>query len=123
MPRAKTGVKRRRRHKKILKQAEGYYGGRHRLFRTAKEALDRAGVYAYKHRKTRKRELRALWQTRIAAALQQAQGTALQVGGLSYSRFSHQLKVKGIGLNRKMLAELAVREPQDFDKLVAHVQS
>lgn len=115
MPRAKTGFKRRQRHKKILQQAKGYYGGRRRLFRTAKEALDRAGVYAYRHRKTRKREFRQLWQTRI--------GAAAQLGGLSYSRLIHQLKQKGVGLNRKMLSELAATQPEDFAKLIAAVRS
>lgn len=114
MPRVKTGFKRRRRHKKVLKQAEGYYGGRHRLFRTAKEAIDRAYVYAYRHRKLRKREFRQLWQSRI--------GAALQTTDFSYSRFIHQLKLKGIGLNRKMLSELAVTEPKDFAKLVEQVR-
>lgn len=115
MPRVKTGVKRRRRHRKVLDQAKGYYGGRHRLFRTAKEAIDRAGVYAYKHRRTKKREFRALWQIRISAALKGQ--------GASYSRFIHQLKTKQIGLNRKMLAELAVTEPKDFAQLVQQVQA
>lgn len=113
MPRVKTGFKRRRRHKKILKQARGYYGGRHRFFRTAKEALDRAYAYAYDHRKLKKRQFRRLWQTRISAALK-GQGS-------SYSRFIHQLKGKGIGLNRKMLSELAATEPKDFAKLVEQV--
>ena len=115
MPRVKTGTKRRKRHKKILKMAEGYYGGRHRLFRTAKEAVDRALVYAYKHRKTKKREFRQLWQIRIGAALKEL--------GFSYSRFIHQMKVKKIDINRKMLADLAVTEPGDFAKLVEQVQS
>lgn len=115
MPRVKTGFKRRRRHKKILKQARGFYGGRHRFFRTAKEALDRAYAYAYVHRKLKKREFRQLWQIRISAALKEL--------GLSYSRFIHQLKGKGIGLNRKMLSELAATEPKDFTKLVEQLRT
>lgn len=115
MPRVKTGFKRRRRHKKVMAQAKGYYGGRSRFYRTAKEAVDRAGVYAYAHRRLRKREFRALWQTRISAAVRSE--------GLSYSRFIHQLKQKGIGLNRKILAELAIAEPGDFKQLVQQLQS
>ena len=115
MPRVKTGTKRRKRHKKVLKQAEGYYGGRSRFYRTAKEAVDRAGVYAYKHRKTKKREYRALWQIRISASLKEM--------GLSYSRVIHRFKTKGIGLNRKMLSELAATEPNDFKQLVEQVQA
>ena len=115
MARAKRGTKARQRRNKVLKLAEGYYGGRHRLFRTAKEAVDRALVYAYKDRKANKRNFRQLWQIRISAATKEQ--------GLSYSRFINGLKQKGIGLNRKMLAELAAREPQDFAKLVEHVRS
>ncbi|OGQ04720.1 MAG: 50S ribosomal protein L20 [Deltaproteobacteria bacterium RIFCSPLOWO2_01_44_7] len=114
MARVKRGTKARQRRKKVLKLAEGYYGGRHRLFRTAKEAVDRALVYAYKHRKTRKREFRQLWQIRIGAAVQEL--------GLSYNHFMHALKKKEIGLNRKMLAELAATQPKDFAELVAMTQ-
>lgn len=110
MPRAKTGFKRRRRHKKLLERTEGFYGAKHRTYRAAKEALDHAGVYAYEHRKLKKREFRYLWQTRISAACKGL--------GLSYSRFINHLKVKKIGLNRKMLSELATTEPKDFASLV-----
>lgn len=115
MARAKRGFKRRRRHSRLLKQAEGYYGGRHRLFRTAKDAVDRAGVYAYTGRKERKRNFRGLWQVRINAACREQ--------GLSYSRFLKGLKEKGVELNRKMLALLAVDHRQDFDKLVTMIRS
>lgn len=115
MARAKRGTKARRRRNKVLKLAEGYYGGRHRLFRTAKEAVDRALVYAYTDRKTNKRNFRQLWQIRISAATKEQ--------GLSYSHFMHGLKLKGIGLNRKMLADLAATQPQDFAKLVELVRS
>lgn len=122
MPRVKRGTKARRRRKKILKMAEGYLGGRHRLLRTAREAVDRALSYAYEHRRLKKRDFRGLWQIRISAALRQAQGTALKEKGLSYSRFIHQLNGKGIGLNRKMLSELAQTQPDDFAKLVEYTQ-
>lgn len=92
------------------------------MFRTAKEAIDRAGVFAYQHRRLKKRQFRTLWQVRIGAALRQPQGAALPEAGLSYSRFIHQLKQKGIALNRKMLSELALSEPKNFQQLVQHVQ-
>ncbi len=111
MARAKRGVKARQRRKKVLKMAEGYYGGRSRLFRTAKEAVDRALVYAYKDRKQNKRNFRQLWQARISAAVKEL--------GFSYSRFVGALKTKGIRLNRKMLSDLAITAPDDFAKLVA----
>lgn len=115
MPRVKRGTKARRRRKRVLKQVEGYYGGKHRLFRSAKEALDHALVYAYEGRKLRKREFRNLWQVRISAAVKGL--------GLSYSRFMHALKQKNVGLNRKMLAELAFSEPNGFAKLVEQIRS
>ena len=111
MARVKRGPKARKRRKRLLKLAEGYYGGRRRLFRTAKEAVDRALVYAYKDRKQNKRNYRQLWQVRIGAATVEH--------GVSYSHFMHGLKLKGIGLNRKMLAELAATQPKDFAQLVA----
>ena len=103
-----------RRHRKILKQARGYKNSRSRRIRTAKEAVDRSLVYAYTGRKQKKRDFRQLWQIRIGAAVKEL--------GLSYSRFMHSLKIKGITLNRKMLAELAATQPADFAKLVEHVQ-
>jgi len=110
MARVKRGPKARRRRKKVLAQAQGFYGGRHRLFRTASEAVDRALVYAYAGRKLKKRDFRQLWQIRISAATKEL--------GTSYSRFMHGLKQKGIGLNRKILSELAIHQPKDFKKLV-----
>lgn len=110
MPRAKRGPKGRQRHNKILKAAKGYVGGRSKLIRTAIEAVDHAGVYAYRDRKVHKRNMRALWQTRI--------GAATRVGAVSYSRFIHGLKKANIGLDRKILAELALRAPSDFAALV-----
>ena len=109
MPRAKGGVKTRRRHKKVLKKAKGYVGGRRRLYRTAKETLLRAGAFAYRARRAKKREFRSLWIIRINAAAR-----AL---GLSYSAFMNGLKRAGIALDRKVLAELAVKDPGTFAKL------
>src|SRR5436309_12669176 len=102
MPRAKGGPKTRRRRKKILKQAKGYVGGRRKLYRTAAETVLRAGAFAYRGRKQKKRRARALWIVRINAACRQV--------GLSYSRFMAALKRAGILLDRKVLAELAVRD-------------
>jgi large subunit ribosomal protein L20 len=109
MPRAKGGAKTRRRRKKILRQAKGYFGGRRKLYRTAAETVLRAGVFAYRGRKQKKRRARGLWIIRINAACRQA--------GLSYSRFMAALKKAGILLDRKVLAEIAVRDPQGFAKL------
>src|SRR3989442_13674844 len=103
MPRAKGGAKTRRRRKKILKQAKGYVGGRRKLYRTAAETVLRAGAFAYRHRKQKKRTARALWIVRINAAGREA--------GLSYSRFMAALKKAGVLLDRKVLAELAVTDP------------
>ncbi|MBI2343295.1 MAG: 50S ribosomal protein L20 [Deltaproteobacteria bacterium] len=111
MPRAKGGVKTRRRHKRVLKAAEGYVGAHSTLYRTAQERVDRAQAYAYRDRRVHKREMRALWQTRIGAAAHPC--------ALSYSRFMHGLKRAGIALDRKVLAELAIRDPQDFAALAA----
>jgi large subunit ribosomal protein L20 len=99
-----------RRHKSVLKQARGFVGGRHRLFRSAKETLMRAKRYAYRHRRLRKREFRRLWIARINAAVHDH--------GLSYSRFMSALKASGIGLDRRSLAELAAREPAAFEAVV-----
>jgi large subunit ribosomal protein L20 len=106
MPRAKGGPKTRQRRKKRMTQAKGYWGGRHRLFRTATEAVDKAGVYAYRDRKQRKRNFRRLWVARINAAA--------RAQGLSYSRLMAGLKKAGIGLDRKVLADLAVQDPKGF---------
>ncbi len=109
MPRAKGGAKTRRRRKKILKKAKGYFGGRRKLYRTAAETVLRAGAFAYRGRKLKKRERRALWIVRINAACRGA--------GLSYSRFMSALRKAGILLDRKVLAELAVSDPAAFAKL------
>lgn len=109
MPRAKGGPKTRQRRKKRLKMAKGYWGAKHRLFRTATEAVDKAGVYAYRDRRRRKRDFRRLWIARINAAL--------RAQGLSYSRFMAGLKKAGIGLDRKVLADMAITDPQGFAKI------
>ena len=109
MPRAKGGAKTRQRRKKILKQAKGYVGGRRKLYRTAAETVLRAGAFAYRHRKQKKRLARGLWIVRINAACRQA--------GVSYSVFMAGLKKAGVLLDRKVLAELAVNDPPGFAKL------
>lgn len=109
MPRAKGGSKTRQRRNKVLKKAKGYVGGRRRLYKSASETVLRAGAFAYRDRKRKKRLARALWIVRINAACRQA--------GLSYSTFVHALKKAGIQLDRKILAELAVSDPSAFAKL------
>jgi len=109
MPRAKGGPKTRHRRKKILKQAKGYVGGRRKLYRTAAETVLRAGAFAYRGRKQKKRQMRGVWIVRINAACRQV--------GLSYSVFMAGLKLAGILLDRKVLAELAVSDPPGFAKL------
>ena len=99
-----------RRHRRTLKMTQGYIGTRHRLFRRANETLMKALWYAYRDRRVRKRDLRKLWITRINAAA--------RLNGLTYSRLVHNLKVAGITLNRKVLADLAVRDPQAFVAVV-----
>jgi len=108
--RVKGGTTARRRHKKILKQTKGMYGTRHRLFSRANEALMKSLWYAYRDRRTRKRDLRRLWIARINAAARQ--------NGTTYSRMIHNLKIAEIRLNRKMLADLAVRDPKAFTAVV-----
>jgi large subunit ribosomal protein L20 len=110
MPRAKGGFKTRRRHKKLLKLAKGYWGQRKNVFRRAKETVERALVYAYRDRKQKKRDFRRLWQIRINAAA--------RLNGLNYSKFMGGLKKAGIELDRKVLANLAINEPEVFSKLV-----
>ncbi len=111
--RTKTGYTRHRRHQKVLKQTKGYRMTRHRLFKVAHEALLHAGQYAFAGRKKRKRDLRRLWIMRLNAALRQEK--------LTYSHFIHLLKEKGILLNRKILAELATREPEKFKTLIQKI--
>ena len=110
MARVKRGVIARARHKKILKLAKGYYGARSRVFRVAKQAVIKAGQYAYRDRRQRKRQFRALWITRINAAS--------RANGLSYSRFIAGLKKSGIEIDRKVLADLAVHEKAAFAAIV-----
>ena len=104
--RAVSAVKKRR---KIMKQAKGYYGGKHRLYRIAKQQVMRSGYYAYVGRKQRKRDFRKLWIARINAAA--------RLNDLSYSRLMHGLKLAGIDLNRKVLSEIAISDPQPFAAL------
>jgi large subunit ribosomal protein L20 len=109
MPRVKRGTKTRRRHKKLLKLAKGNVGGRRRGYRQARETVEKGLVYAYRDRKVRKREFRALWIVRINAAA--------RLHGLSYSRLMQGLKKAGVDLDRKVLADLAVRDPGAFGDL------
>lgn len=110
MARVRCSFATRRRRKKLLKNARGYWGARSRLFRTAKETFTRAEAFATRDRRNRKREIRRLWITRISAAC--------RTRGISYSRFVHGLLKAEVGLNRKELSELAIRNPEGFDKLV-----
>ena len=114
MPRANRSVPRHRRHRKIVKQAKGYFGARSRTFKSAKDAVIKAGLYAYRDRRQRKRQFRRLWITRINAAC--------RLNGMPYSAFINALDVKGIILNRKVLADMAVRDPQSFTDLVNSVK-
>jgi len=107
--RVKRGFKSRHRHKKILKLAKGYRGGRSKLFRTAADSVDKALSYAYRDRRARKRDFRRLWIARINAAA--------RMNDLSYSRLIHGLKRANVELDRKVLAELAVSDPQSFARL------
>lgn len=106
MSRATNAVARRRRRKKTLRQARGYYGRKHSSYRFANEQLMRSGVYAYRDRRTRKRDFRRLWIVRINAAARRE--------GLSYSQLVHGLKQAGVDVNRKILADIAVRDPEAF---------
>jgi len=115
MPRVKRGVTARARHKKILALAKGYRGRRKNVFRIAKQAVMRAGQYAYRDRRTRKRVFRSLWITRINAATREH--------GLTYSRFIAGLNKSAIGLDRKVLAELAVNDKPAFAAIVARVKA
>lgn len=114
MPRVKRGVTARARHKKVLKQAKGYYGARSRVYRVAKQAVIKAGQYAYRDRRQRKRQFRALWIVRINAAAREC--------GLSYSRFMDGLKKASIGMDRKVLADLAVHDKAAFAQLAKIAQ-
>ena len=112
--RVKTGPVTRRRHKKVLRMTKGQHSGRHRLFRTANQAMMKAGMYQYRDRRNRKRDMRRLWIARINAAAREQ--------GLSYSRFVHGLKAAGVEIDRKMLAEMAVNDTNAFSELVSMAQ-
>ncbi|CAN5627324.1 50S ribosomal protein L20 [soil metagenome] len=115
MPRVKTNVARLKRKRKILGEAKGYFGRRKNLYKTAKEAVERAWRYAYRDRKNRKREFRRLWIVRINAAARQHD--------MSYSRFMNGLKLAGVDINRKVLADLAITDPTAFTQLAETAKS
>ena len=111
MPRVKRGFKARQRRNKVLKLAKGYRGARSKLFRSATEAVDRALNYAFRDRRVKKRDFRALWITRMNAAA--------RVNGLSYSKLIHGLKTANVEIDRKVLADLAVSDPRGFSEIAA----
>ncbi len=115
MPRANSSVPRHRRHRKVVKQAKGYYGARSRNFKAAKDAVWKAGQYAYRDRRQRKRFFRRLWITRINAAVRQH--------GMSYSAFIAGLKEREIDLDRKVLADMAMNNPNSFAELVSSLKN
>ena len=110
MARVKNGAVTKARHKKVLKQAKGYFGSKHRLYKTAKEQLMHSGQYAFRDRKQKKRDFRKLWITRINAACRENE--------ISYSRFIEGLNKAGVEVNRKMLSEIAINDPKAFTELV-----
>jgi large subunit ribosomal protein L20 len=114
MPRVKRGMRKRERRSKILKHAKGYWGARSHNYRTAKEAVERAFLYAYRDRRTRKRDFRKLWIIRVKAAS--------EANGVPYNRFIHGLKKLNIELDRKILADLAVNSPQTFFELTQKIK-
>ncbi|MGG3798354.1 50S ribosomal protein L20 [Metabacillus fastidiosus] len=109
MPRVKGGIVSRRRRKKVLKLAKGYFGSKHRLYKVANQQVMKSLMYAYRDRRQKKRDFRKLWITRINAAA--------RINGLSYSRLMHGLKLAGIEVNRKMLADLAISDDKAFAQL------
>ena len=115
MPRAKRGNKRLERRKKILKLAKGYRGTKSKLYRSAKESVERALNFAYTGRKLKKRDFRSLWIVRI--------GAAARLNGLNYSQFMHGLKLAGVELDRKVLADFAAKEPETFATLAAQAKT
>ena len=115
MPRVKTGAARRRKHKRVLKAAKGYFSSASRRYRVALDRTFKAGVYATRDRKTKKRDFRRLWITRITGACDQR--------GLKYNQLIHGLKEADIDLNRKMLAEIAIADPAAFDAIVEAAQA
>lgn len=117
MSRVSRGVTAHARHKKVLNRAKGYYGRRKNTIRVAKQAVEKAGQYAYRDRKARKRNFRALWIQRINAAVREIDP------GLTYSRFIHGLAEAGIEVDRKVLADLAVHEPAAFGEIVGKARA
>ena len=115
MPRSSSSVPTRARRNKILKAAKGYYGGKHRLFKTAKEQVEKGLQYAYRDRRVRRREFRRLWITRINAAA--------RIFDMSYSQLIDGMNKKGLEINRKMLADLAVRDIDAFGEIVKTVKA
>lgn len=115
MPRVKGGTVTRRRRKRVLKLAKGYYGSKHALFKTAKQQVMKSGQYAYRDRKQKKREFRKLWITRINAAA--------RMNDISYSQLMHGLKLAGIEVNRKMLSDLAIHDEKAFEQLAEKAKS
>jgi large subunit ribosomal protein L20 len=115
MSRVKRGVTSHARHKRVLKQAKGFYGRRKNTIRIARQAVEKAGQYAYRDRRTKKRNFRALWIQRINAATREL--------GLTYGRFIHGLKLAGIEIDRKVLADIAAREPEAFKALAMKAQA
>ena len=114
MTRVKRGVTKHRRHKKMLKMTKGHQGVRHTLYRRAHESLIHALKYSYAHRREKKGDMRRLWNIRINAAA--------RANGISYSKLIHGLKLAGVEVNRKMLADLAIREPDAFGQIVTHAK-
>jgi large subunit ribosomal protein L20 len=115
MARVKSGVTAKARHKKVLDKAKGYYGARSKLFKTAKQAVIKAGQYAYRDRRQRKRQFRALWITRINAAA--------RLHGLSYSRVLNGQNQANIEVDRKVLADIAVRDPEGFGAIAEQAKA
>ena len=115
MTRIKRGTNKRRRHKKVLKATKGHQGVRHTLYRRAHESLIHALAYSYAHRKEKKGDMRRLWNIRINAAA--------RANGTTYSRLIHGLKLAGVDINRKMLADLAIRDPQAFAQIAAQAKA
>ena len=115
MPRVKRGMMTHKRHKKVLETTKGYWGGKRNLFKTANEQFMKSGNYAYRDRRNKKREFRALWIVRISAACREQ--------GVQYCRFIEGMTKAGIGLDRKVLAEMAVSDPDTFKQLIAQAMS
>jgi len=115
LPRVKRGTQVKKRHKRILEAASGYFGGKKSLFKTANEQFMRSGNYAYRDRRNKKREFRRLWITRISAAC--------RLNGVTYNRFINGMMKAGVVLDRKVLSDIAIRDPQAFTQLVAQATS